>query len=195
MYVLATTWQPQFCFKQYKYAGCRRPGEYSRRHLTLHGLWPQYSDGGYPSSCRYEEFKSSIPYSVGYHDMLTYWPNSKATESSPNYDSFWKYEWEKHGTCTPLSQYDYFFHAIRLAKLQGTPSLITNSVGSFVSATALRNAFGGLKFVSLQCKSRSYLYEVRTCWSQEDGHPTNPRECPRDLKDTCSSAFLKIASF
>jgi ribonuclease I len=65
MYVLAYTWTPEFCYGQ-AYPGCKAPEDYWKTHFTLHGLWPQYSTGGYPSYCTTEPFDTTVPYTIGW---------------------------------------------------------------------------------------------------------------------------------
>lgn len=97
MFVLAYSWQPEFCYGKTNYYGCSNPTPSWNTNFTLHGLWPQYSTGGYPSYCTTEAFDSSIPDKVGWNDMVTYWPNAQYATTDPNYDDFWEYEWTKHG--------------------------------------------------------------------------------------------------
>jgi ribonuclease I len=129
--------------------------------------------------------------------MTTYWPDSQYAETDPNYDTFWEHEWTKHGTCSTLSQYDYFSSAIALIKKLGTPSDFTNAVGSSMSADTLRKDFGGATYASLQCASGSYIDGVFTCWAQENGFPTTQIECPADVQaeDLCSGSTINVASF
>ena len=128
MYVFAYTYQPEFCYGT-KYPGCNDPAAYWTDHFTIHGLWPQYSTGGYPKDCTSEPFDANIPKQIGWETMTTYWPNVKYAENDPKYTEFWEHEWTKHAykrlinyiviycrTCSGLSQYDYFDLSIKLIK-------------------------------------------------------------------------------
>jgi ribonuclease I len=84
IYVLAYSWQPQFCYGQTSYPGCLSPQDYWKTHFTLHGLWPQYEAGGYPQTCSTEPFDPSIPLSIGWSIMTQYWPNVKSAETAPD---------------------------------------------------------------------------------------------------------------
>lgn len=97
IYVLAYSWQPEFCYGKTGYYGCSHPSPSWNTNFTLHGLWPQYSTGGYPSYCTTEPFDPSIPDKVGWNDMTTYWPNAQYATTDPAYDDFWEHEWTKHG--------------------------------------------------------------------------------------------------
>ncbi len=194
IFVFAYSWTPQFCYNQPTYEGCFSPDPSWSKYFTLHGLWPQYSTGGYPSTCTTETFNSTVPDAVGWDDMYMYWPNVQLAEGDPNYSSFWNHEWSKHGTCTGLSQYDYFEESINLVKKLGTPTSVTANVGGTLSAGTLRSDFGGSDRVALQCNSEKYLSGAYTCWSQSEGVPTAQITCPTDVlsEDTCSASDLVI---
>jgi len=129
--------------------------------------------------------------------MTQYWPDVKYSTDSPDYDQFWVHEWTKHGTCSGLTQQDYFTQAINLSKLAGTPSLISSSIGLNISASSLRDSYGGASYVSLQCSGSSYLSGTYTCYSRNtDGTVGAQTACPSDViaEDTCTSTTLTISS-
>mmetsp|Transcript_7170 Transcript_7170/g.10665 ORF Transcript_7170/g.10665 Transcript_7170/m.10665 type:complete len:223 (+) Transcript_7170:73-741(+) len=198
MYVFAYSWQPEFCYDKTNYYGCEHPEDFWGKYFTVHGLWPQYSSGGYPSYCTDEAFDPAVPEEIGMDDMTTYWPDTEYAESDPNYDEFWTHEWTKHGTCSNLSQYDYFSATIALIKKFGTPADYTAAVGSTISASTLRDDFGGPSYASLQCSGGNYVNGVFTCWGVDEAYmPTVQIECPEDVQgeDTCTSETLEVASF
>lgn len=197
VYVFAYSWTAEFCYNQPTYTSCKTPKDYWGKYFTVHGLWPQYSAGGYPSNCTPEKFDTTVPNQVGWNDMTTYWPNVQAAETDASYSSFWEHEWTKHGTCTGLKQYDYFKDTINLIKKFGTPSSVTSHVGGNLSASSLRNDFGGASKVALQCNSGKYLSGAFTCWSQSNGLPSAQIACPADVvkEDTCTASTLIIMSF
>lgn len=197
MYIFAYSWTPEFCYG-HNYTGCSSPQDYWKTHFTIHGLWPQYVAGGYPSYCTNETFNSTIiESSIGMETLEEYWPNVQEDPKSANYTSFWSHEWSKHGTCTGLSQYDYFNSAINLIKSFGTPSSLVSAVGETISAIILRTDLGGNTSVALQCDSCKYLSGAYTCWSQMDGIPQNITVCPPDVigEDTCLDEVLYVTSF
>lgn len=184
-YVYAYSWTPGFCYNQ-QYPGCLEPESYWTTNLTIHGLWPQYNTTGYPSFCSDEPFDPSIPELIGMNTMIQYWPDVQYDESSPSYDSFWEHEWTKHGTCSGLSQYDYFNNAIILTFSIPTPDILYYSIGQNISGALLRDSFGGMDLVSLQC-SNQHLTGIYTCWNQENGSPISQIKCPDSVinEDTC----------
>jgi ribonuclease T2 len=208
--------QPEFCYGQTTYPGCTSPQPYWYDHFTVHGLWPQYKSGGYnhgnatltpfadsfltySADCTTEAFDPAIVDAIGKSTMTQYWPDVKYAESDPNYTEFWNHEWTKHGTCSGLSQLTYFNSTINLIQSFGTPSVFTSAVGSTISASTLRDAFGGKTYASLQCTSTKYVNGVYTCWdrSTSTGLPTKQIECPSDVQaeDTCTVSTLVVESF
>eukprot|EP00128_Syssomonas_multiformis_P002201 Colp12_sorted_trinity150504_noHs@23754 len=51
--------------------------------------------------------------------MTKYWPEVEYEVTDPEYTSFWEHEWSKHGTCSGLSQDDYFQTTVNLIKSFG----------------------------------------------------------------------------
>jgi ribonuclease T2 len=89
-YVMALSWSPDYCAA----TGDRdtqqcRSGR--RLGFVLHGLWPQY-DRGYPQNCTTERFEPKMR-----QQFSGLYPSSK----------LFSHEWEKHGTCSGLSQLQY----------------------------------------------------------------------------------------
>ena len=125
-YVLAYAWTAEFC--QESFPGCQRPLPYWRSNFTMHGLWPQYTvTPGYPSFCTKEPFDPSVTASIGLPLMKYYWPNVKVADNNPDYTSFWEHEWAKHGTCTGLSQKQYFQYGIELIRTFGSPTILAEA--------------------------------------------------------------------
>tara|TARA_B110000285_G_C15120429_1_gene616773 strand:- start:1989 stop:2612 length:624 start_codon:yes stop_codon:yes gene_type:complete len=187
LYVYAYSWTPGFCDNQ-TYPGCLSAQDYWKNNLTIHGLWPQYSVSDYPSYCTTEPFDETIPLEIGWDTMTELWPDVQYNESDPNYDSFWEHEWTKHGTCSGLSQHDYFEAALNLTGLLTTPDILHESMGKTMNADSLRLALGGPDSVSLQCSKEQILTGVYTCWQKnEDGRPTIQIMCPDEVvnEDTC----------
>jgi ribonuclease T2 len=198
LYVFAYSWEAEFCYGT-TYPGCGKPRPYWYNHFTIHGLWPQYSAGGYPSSCTTEAYDVSSAEAVGLEQMTQYWPDVQYAINDPEYPQFWEHEWSKHGTCSGLSQDDYFQATVNLAKSFGTPQSLQDAAkaGTTLSADTLRNDMGGASYASLQCTSGKYLNGVYTCWNQSNGLPTTQTQCPSDVQkeDTCTSSTLSIQTF
>ncbi|KAJ9469200.1 Ribonuclease Phyb [Diplonema papillatum] len=72
---------------------------------TLHGLWPQWSADGY---CRNVTFNESAIADL-LPRMEVDWPSGE----EPNQE-FWAHEWQKHGSCTNMTEHPYFATALNL---------------------------------------------------------------------------------
>ena len=191
-YVYAYSWTPGFCYHT-QYPGCLNPQDYWKSNFTVHGLWPQYSDSGYPSYCTQELFQIE---NVEWNIMTQRFPNVKYNETDPKYSSFWDHEWSKHGTCSGLSQQDYFGESIRLTNVLLTPFIMQNSIGQSMNTDLLREALGGS--VALQCNNQM-LTGVYSCWQRDDkGFPIQQIPCSSEIleEDTCKkSEFVTILGF
>lgn len=212
LYVLAQSWQPQFCAgKQAVYPGCSAPQPFWRSHFTLHGLWPELENGSPPSFCAGEPFDASkVEQAVGLDTLMEYWPDVKVQDGSPEYSDFWKHEWTRHGTCSGLSQPEFFLAAVGLERndsLAPTPQLVQDNVGKQVSTAALRAAFaikegtstdGSMGGAVLKCVHGDALSQVFTCWAKDERHaPIARRACPQHVirEDTCFKRSVRIAAF
>lgn len=188
IYVYAYSWTPGFCHNQ-KYPGCSNPLSYWTTNFTIHGLWPQYATSGYPASCTTEAFDASVPQQIGMNKMIQYWPDVQYDVDSTHYDSFWQHEWSKHGTCSGLSQIEYFNQALDLTNRIPTPAVLYESIGYSISANALRIGLGGADYVALQCNNQ-ILNGAYTCWQQINNIPSVQIVCPASVvkEDTCISS-------
>jgi ribonuclease T2 len=81
--------------------------------VTLHGLWPNYDDGSYPSYCDdSNKFSTKNLEKSTLNAMDCEWLS--LTNSN---QGFWSHEWSKHGTCALdllPTQEDYFQKALEL---------------------------------------------------------------------------------
>ena len=81
--------------------------------FSIHGLWPDYSDGTYPSFCHKVTFNIDKLKPIEC-DLINYWElpeHHKKLETS-----FWKHEWLKHGSCMykEMDELEYFKKALEL---------------------------------------------------------------------------------
>ncbi|KAI0734404.1 ribonuclease T2-like protein [Fomitopsis betulina] len=77
---------------------------------TIHGLWPNYCDGSYPSSCDssrdYDDITTLLE-DQGASDTLTYMQEYWQSDDESD-EKFWEHEWDKHGTCYTTLATDCF---------------------------------------------------------------------------------------
>ena len=73
--------------------------------FSIHGLWPQSSLNSYPSFCRAVNFNLDKLEPI-MDELNNYWFSNKGSN-----DTFWKHEYEKHGSCmfVSMDEFNYFF--------------------------------------------------------------------------------------
>ncbi|XP_076359284.1 ribonuclease Oy-like isoform X3 [Tachypleus tridentatus] len=87
-------WPPTVCLQVSKTIACEIPAGVN--YWVIHGLWPNSLTPPNPSYCN-----KSSPFDMKMiqpliHDLGKDWPNFFVHHKD---SSFWKHEWEKHGTC------------------------------------------------------------------------------------------------
>ncbi len=179
-YVLALSWSPSFCEEASERAPNRPPprpqcGErpYS---FVVHGLWPQY-ERGFPEYCQVPAPRLDRRIVSAMLDLM---PSRRLIYN----------QWDKHGTCSGLSQNAYF-QAIRKARavvkipdayidpqriLSVTPNEVEEAfikVNPSLSRSAIAVDCGGPR-----------LREVRICMTKDyafrDCAEVDRRACRRD---------------
>ncbi|KAL4346735.1 hypothetical protein GQ457_17G015890 [Hibiscus cannabinus] len=162
----------------------------------IHGLWPNYKDGGYPSDCdpdaRFDksEISDLIP------TMEKEWP----TLSCPSNDGikFWTHEWTKHGTCSEseLDQRQYFEAAIALKRKANLLHALTDAGikpnDEFYKMEEIRDAIKeGVGYTpGIECNvdqsGNSQIYQVYLC---VDTSGSDFIECPLLPRARCGSSI------
>ena len=89
-YSLTLSWSPDYCATKGG-RDIQQCGSGKQLGFVLHGLWPQYNQG-YPADCTQESFDPK---------MMDQFPNLYPSEK------LYSHEWEKHGTCSGLTQVGY----------------------------------------------------------------------------------------
>jgi ribonuclease I len=77
---------------------------------SIHGLWPQYSAGSYPTYCKQVSFDINKLDPI-INELTAEWYSTEEPD-----DEFWKHEWQKHGSCmfTSMDELTYFSTALKL---------------------------------------------------------------------------------
>ncbi|OLP58522.1 hypothetical protein BJF93_16805 [Xaviernesmea oryzae] len=180
-YVLALSWSPSWCLDndpQAKTGQCKQ----GMRGLLVHGLWPQ-NDMGYPQFCASSE-PERVPEALG-RQLFDIMPPALGLIG---------HQWRKHGSCTGLSQADYFA-TLRKAreKLRLPESLQPRASDRPDSAAALEEALTeanpGLtrEAIALDC-DKSRLEEIRICMTKDLGF----RACPELDRKGCRVPRLDV---
>ena len=96
-YVLALSWSPSYCAGEAGQTDRQQCAPGRRFAFVIHGLWPQYQKG-WPEYCATQE--TWIPQKL-IDGMMDVMPSKRLII----------HEWKKHGTCSGLSQAEYFSSA------------------------------------------------------------------------------------
>jgi len=176
-YVLTLSWSPVYCEQHPQdpqQCGARRHG------FVLHGLWPQYTNGGYPSSCAAASPLTEEARAYG----RTVFPSEKLVA----------HEWQKHGTCTGMDPKAYFKAAddarntIRVPP-ELEPGTRTRETTAQAVSKAIRDSNPRLtnRSVAIVC-SGPELAEVRVCLSKD----LQPIACGSGVRDNCRSGTIRV---
>jgi len=146
---------------------------------TVHGIWPSKIGEEGPFFC-----DSSIHFDPGQleplmNDLTTRWTN---IEASTKPDSFWKHEWDKHGTCADVlpelnSVYNFFKKGLELnieyslTAILAKSNIVPNAKGYTVEDlhNSIKSATN--KNPSIECitdrEGQSLINEIRICLDKD----------------------------
>jgi ribonuclease T2 len=182
-YVLALSWSPSYCASKGGDADPQQCGLAKPPGFTAHGLWPQFERGS-PQNCAADSRNI---------DRETL----RRIEPVMPSDSLARHEWQKHGTCSGLSQAGYFSMLMRAVEKVRIPGQFTQmpaarQVSPSMVETAFLQANPGMepKGFAAVCGGR-YLSEVRICMTKD----LKFRACPEVDRKACraNSAMMPPA--
>uniref|UniRef100_A0A5B7BPK7 Putative intracellular ribonuclease LX-like n=1 Tax=Davidia involucrata TaxID=16924 RepID=A0A5B7BPK7_DAVIN len=182
-YYFVQQWPGSYCdTKQHCcYPSTGKPAE----DFSIHGLWPNYNDGSYPSNCDRSSLFTMSEISDLTSRLQKDWP-SLACPSSDGL-RFWGHEWNKHGTCSEsvLDQHGYFQAALDLKQkanlLQALKNAGIRPNGKFYSIESIKEAIEeGIGYTPyIQCNvdalGNHQLHQVYLC---VDSSGSNFMKCP-----------------
>lgn len=180
-YVLALSWSPAYCQAEGANANRQQCAKDRDFGFVVHGLWPQF-ESGYPQFCPTRQ-PERVPSDLGreYFDIV---PSMGLIG----------HQWRKHGSCSGLSQKDYF-QVLRAAHdrisvpdefaAQNLPSQIDamEAEAAFIAANPGMASDG----IAVACE-RGMLREVRICLTPS----LDFRACREVDKAGCRIADLEI---
>ena len=178
-YLVSLSWSPSYCLTHPD-----DPEECGNRGygFVLHGLWPQYRDGGWPQHCA----SAAAPTVRTVERTLAFMPSRRLIE----------HEWLTHGSCTGLDPDAYFELADRaFAAIRIPPPLRTPERSPALSAEQVVRAFAAANpglddgMISVQCHDGYELTEVRVC---VDKDTLAPQRCGGRVRNSCRYGTLKI---
>jgi ribonuclease T2 len=178
-HVLALSWSPSFCEAAEERVPGRAPDpQCSGRPFSfvVHGLWPQYEQG-FPAFCQVPAPRLDRAIVSGMLDLM---PSPRLIF----------HEWDRHGTCSGLSQHAYF-EVVRKARamIKIPAEFIELDKPIVVKPDDVADAFvkanAGLSRadVAVACDSKR-MSEVRVCLNKDfsfhDCPEVTRRACKRD---------------
>lgn len=176
-YILALSWSPTYCLEEADPRRDRAQCQSSRPFaFVLHGLWPQH-ERGYPDRCDVSEAR--VPDAI-IDTVMDIMPSRGLAG----------HQWRKHGSCTGLSQADYFAASRAAFSSVKIPSEF-KTLTTYVSTTPAKveQAFLAVNpgltrdGVTVTC-SRQHLREVRVCLTKDFKF----RSCGADARRDCDRA-------
>ena len=208
-YALAISWEPAFCLQHSTKPECasETPTRHDAQYFSLHGLWPQ--SGSY---CGVSASLKSADQAGDWASLpaVTLQPSTEALlqVDEPGTQSYLeRHEWIEHGTCSGLSQQNFF--APTLAMLDGINAsnlgaTVSANVGGHVTLAQLQSAaaldYGtyakiDIEYLCISSGGKSWLEEVRfhmrlpnplptTVQSSYMAKPINPASSSQLCKST-----------
>lgn len=172
-YVLALSWSPSWCQSQAAQGDAPEQCAPDRDlGFSLHGLWPQYADGGWPEYCRTFERDPAKGRTAAMADIMG------------SGGLAW-YQWKKHGRCSDLSAEAYFDLSRRAYEAISLPEFPAGrrSAAEVEEALLAANPAFRPDDMVVTC-SDGQVREARICLTPE----LEPRACGPDvLRDACRS--------
>lgn len=172
-YVFSLSWSPEYCNDHTSATQCSVTKPFA---FIVHGLWPEYTKGGYPSDC------SRGPGLQNPSKMLDIMPDPKLIA----------HEWTKHGTCSGLDPEAYFgairkaYTAVKIpAKFQAPSQQFTTSPTEVAQQFSQANLKLPAISVAVSCPG-NYLTEVQICLDKN----LNATKCTRP--SPCKASSIKV---
>lgn len=155
---------------------CSMP-KYSN-YFIVHGLWPTKNGTSGPNYC-----KSNITFNAAELDSLTEDLNDRWTNIEKGTDSysFWRHEWQKHGTCASTlpqfhSVYKYFDISLKMNLWYDLEKVLSNmgivpreekyEVSDFINAILNEYNYTPQICCVIDSENRLLLSEIRLCFDK-----------------------------
>jgi ribonuclease T2 len=179
-YVFSLSWAPEFCAQPGEAATNPRECASGRAMaFVVHGLWPQSSEGRSPESCGHPGTVSKGLV----NEILPYMPSPGLIQ----------HEWATHGSCTGLSQGDYFTRILVARAAVQIPVQITSIRATETeSPVQIEDQFAGSNpsfpkgAFHTACREGAFT-EVRACFNKD----LKARACTASVGE-CGSTTVTI---
>jgi ribonuclease T2 len=180
-YVLSLSWSPTWCAGNDTSGRTEQCAADASHGFIVHGLWPQ-NETGFPEYCRTSE-SDRVPERLG-QSLFDIMPSMGLIG----------HEWRKHGSCSGLTQKDYFA-VVRAAwdKLNIPPALKSvdrprqAATGDIETAFISANPGLAKNAIAVTCEAR-FLEEVRICYNKD----LSFRPCPATDARSCRSKSVTL---
>ena len=174
-YVLALSWSPSYCESEGRDANRQQCASGRAYSFIVHGLWPQH-ERGYPADCETNERDVPRHIASSLYDIM---PSAGLIRQ----------QWRKHGSCSGLSQADYF-DVLRAARQRVNIPTEFRKPAAYRTVNpksveqSFRDANPGLPAdgIAVAC-DRRFLDEVRICMTKT----LEFRSCPEVDRRDCRS--------
>lgn len=175
-YVLALSWSPSYCEAEGAEANRQQCASGRPFAFIVHGLWPQF-ERGYPQNCPTDHTQVPDQALRGLYDLI---PSAGLI----------RHQWKKHGSCSGLSQEDYF-GTLRAARekvvipegFKGLGTYRTVAPAEAEEAFLQSNPSLQPTGIAVTC-DKLYLREVRVCLTKQ----LEFRPCPEIDRRACRLA-------
>lgn len=160
---------------------------------VIHGLWPEFSNNTWDQFCTKNKFNITAVEDLR-AQLTEYWPNLLDGKGA---ESLWAHEWEKHGTCSPLKEKEYFELTLAFHEQTDLTTWLKNSnIRPSNSHTYTEAQFRDAikdhidhRSIQFNCETRKsgrYIKEIYFCLSFKDAR--TPVPCT--VKSTCHGSFF-----
>ena len=182
LYLLSLSWSPGFCDIEGDRKGKPECRSGAGLGIVVHGLWPQFENGDYPTFC--DRSKNFVPSASLAIAREIYRDKGLAIG-----------EWRKHGECSGLEPSLYYhaeiglFHKIKIPPTLASPAAPLRATPAEI-ALAFATANPGLiepGMVSVSCRRRE-LQEVRFCLTKDLAF----RNCGNAVPDACGDGEITV---
>ena len=177
-YVLSLSWSPSYCEAEGENANRQQCASGRPYAFVVHGLWPQF-ERGFPEDCGTGGQDVDNDTARSLYDLM---PSAGLI----------RHEWRKHGTCSGLSQADYF-KVLRFARervvvpqeFRKLDDYRTLSPGEAEQSFIEANPGLDASEIAVSC-DRRFLRELRICMTKD----LRFRACPEIDRRACRAAKI-----
>lgn len=168
--LLAVSWTPSWCAAEGAARGADRCRTGAGAGWLVHGLWPQFENGGWPEFCDTAQSPPSRAQTAAMLDIM-------------GSDGLALHQWRKHGSCSGMSTGAYFdktraaFASLTMPdKISATDERLRMSPTDLLAEFRAANPAIGEDMAILTCRD-GMAQEIRLCLN----HDLTPRRCDLQL--------------